>query len=197
MRIWDESLPLKGTLAERYLAARKCELAEVLISADVLRFHSACPFGRGRVPAMVARMQDVISGEPVGIHRTALNDAGNDKRKMPGGARRMLGSSRTAAIMFGPRGPRLGVAEGIETALSVKDSQGAPVWALMSSTGIANFPVLAGCEFLTIFADHDTAGLKAARTCAARYTTANVAGEVRYPPTPNTDWNDWGRENEY
>lgn len=85
---------------------------------------------------------------------------------------------------------RLGIAEGIETALSVIQRGGwSPVWAACAAGGIERFPVLLGVECLTIFADHDIAGLNAARDCSRRWRLGGR--EVRIvAPRDCGNWND-------
>jgi hypothetical protein len=68
----------------------------------------------------------------------------------------------------------LGITEGIEDGLAVLLSGWAPVWAATSAGAIARFPVLAGIEALTIFADADGPGTRTADTCAARWRSAGV-----------------------
>jgi putative DNA primase/helicase len=88
-------------------------------------------------------------------------------------------------------GEGLGLAEGIETALSVMQAIGwRPAWAAGSRGGIETFPVLPACA-LTVFADGDTPGLKAARLCAARWTAAGREALI-YIPLPGEDWNNAG-----
>lgn len=83
----------------------------------------------------------------------------------------------------------LGLAEGIETALSVVQGFGwRPVWAAASAGAIARFPVLPSIEALTIFADPDGAGLRAAEECAGRWRAAGR--EARTVAPPAGDWND-------
>ena len=48
---------------------------------------------------------------------------------------------------------RLGIAEGIETALSAAQIFKTPVWAAFSANGIAGLPIIAGVKSLRIFAD--------------------------------------------
>ena len=62
----------------------------------------------------------------------------------------------------------LGVAEGIETALSLAHAY-EPVWSLIDANHLANFPVLSGIECLVIARDNDPAGQKAAEKCAKRW----------------------------
>ena len=52
----------------------------------------------------------------------------------------------------------MGIAEGIETALSAHLIFKMPVWAALSAGGIRDFPVITGITFLRILADHDAAG---------------------------------------
>jgi hypothetical protein len=85
----------------------------------------------------------------------------------------------------------LGVAEGIETALSVMQGFGwAPVWAATSAGPIRSFPVLPGIDCLTIFRDHDTAGNDAAEAAAQRWIEAGREASIVVPPIPGEDWND-------
>jgi putative DNA primase/helicase len=192
--IWDQAVPAKETIVETYLLSRNCKSTVALDPGGALRFHPACPFGSFRSPALLALMRDITTGQPVGIHRTALRDDGTGKRVMPGGRgpRMMLGRARHAAVMLQPGGSHLGIAEGIETALSAQHLFEMPVWACLSAPGIAGFPIIKGLNHLTIFADHDAAGIKAARTCAARYKDNSMNGEIKYPPVLGTDWNTEG-----
>ena len=194
LAIWDEARPAKGTVVETYLANRQCDLS--LAQADVVRFHPACPFRSCRVPAMIAIMRDILTDEPRGIHRTALADDGKGKRSMPDNLepRMMLGSPKGAAIKLQPHNGHLGVAEGVETSLSAGQIFGTPVWSVMNAPGIQSFPIIPGLLRLTIFADHDEAGLSAARICRRRYRAAGIECEVRYPPLAGSDWNDFIRE---
>lgn len=163
LTLWDEAAPAIGTIAATYLSSRRLWVPP----DDVIRFHPACPFGGGAVhPCMVALFRDVVTGEPCGIHRTALTPEGQKIGK------KMLGRSGGAAIMLTLREEAetgLGIAEGIETALSVIVMGWRPVWAVGSAGCIAKFPLLDGVGALTVFADSDDVGLNAARTAASRY----------------------------
>jgi hypothetical protein len=190
LAIWDEAQPAAGTIVETYLVSRKCYLSA--IQPGVIRFQPYCYFDGLPVPAMLALMRDIRTGEPVGVHRTALAQDGTGKRHFATGqsARRMLGRAKDAAIQLQPGAPRMGVAEGIENALSASTIFHLPTWALMSAGGIATFAALSTIVHLTVFADHDEAGLRAARRCARRYAEAGVEGDIRHPPEPKSDWND-------
>ena len=191
LNIWNQALPPDGTPAATYLAARRCPPPAQMADGSILRFHPECRFGSHSFPAMVALMRDVITGEPRGVHRTAVKDDGSGKRTMPDGmpVKMMLGPAKGAVVMLHHAAPRMGIAEGIETALSASQIFGIPVWSLMSASGIAACPVIPGVKHLTIFADQDRAGLAAAAKCATRYQLAGIEGEIRVPPTG--DWNSY------
>ena len=196
--VWDSAFAIPCTIGEVYLAGRRCWPASVATIGGALRFHPLCPFGSERVPALVALMADVISGKPTGIHRTALKDDGSGKRIMADGAsaKRMRGIAKGAVVMLGHAAQHMGLAEGIETALSAARIFNLPVWATLSAGGIANIPVIPGVKHLTVCADHDQAGLTAAKQCARRYQRAGINVTVRYPEIEGTDWNDWLRHGE-
>ncbi len=203
LKIWRAAVPLAGTIAEAYLQHRLGGLpvpADV-IEADTLRFNPRTPFWndvRGAddfLPAMVALFRNVMTGEPQAIHRTALKSDGSGKAEMPAG-KRMLGATKNAAIMLTPFEDvtlGLGLAEGIETALTIASAGWRPIWAAGAAGAIARFPVLAGIDALTVFADNDEtgAGLRDARTCATRWSEANRECTILRPPIPLGDWNDY------
>lgn len=81
----------------------------------------------------------------------------------------------------------LGIAEGIETALSLAWAY-APVWACVDAGNMAGFPVLSGIEALAIGADNDAAGHAAAQACAARWVAADA--EVFITRQAQNDLND-------
>ena len=183
IEIWKTGKPIAGTLAETYLKSRGIMLDP---GANVLRFIERCPFGRDKLPCMVALYRDIFTDEITGIHRTALTQ---DGQKID---RKMLGRSKYAAIKLTPDENvtnGLGIAEGIETALTVIQSGWSPVWAMGSATGISNFPILPAIEALTILADNDPAGLRAAKQAAERWKFKEVF--IRYPERLKTDFNDY------
>jgi hypothetical protein len=189
--IWDAAVGAVGTPVEKYLATRGCLPDSLDLLTNAVRFHPNCPMRMETVPAMVSMMRDMNTGQPTGIHRTALADDGSAKRTMPSGmpAKMMLGRAKGAAVMLSNPAPVMGIAEGIETALSVQKMFGMPVWACMSASGIAGFPVICGITHLTIFADHDEAGLAVAENCAWRYQKNGIDAAIHHPREPGDDWN--------
>lgn len=183
--IWREAIRAVGSPVERYLASRSLTLP----ATPVLRFHPACPRGKERLPAMIALLTDASTGEPRGIHRTFLRPDGSGKAD--GQSKMMLGNGGVVRLVPDENVTTgLGIAEGIETAMSAMQIAGwVPVWAATSAGAISTFPVLDGIECLTIFSDADQAGEKAARACTERWTEAGREVTVHRAPA-GCDWND-------
>ena len=191
LTIWNETTEIRGTVADAYLRSRGIELPDYITD---LKFHPACPGAGLRIPAMVALFRDAGTNEPCGIHRTFLSDDGSGKHEL---GKRMMGRAKDAVIKLTDDAEvttGLGLAEGIENALTLAAYGWWPIWAAGSAGSIRNFPVLDGIEALTIFADVDDGGvgLTAARECAARWSGAGKLVEIQKPPA-GTDWNDFAR----
>jgi len=187
--IWNQGLPIKDTPVETYLRSRK-----VIVPYDCedLRY---IPPSIKYPPTMCARLTDAVTALPVSLHFTRLKPDGTGKNEN-GIARLYLSHHRKtgtvlrltedAEVTLG-----LGIAEGIETALSVLKSGFAPIWACLDAGNIKSFPVLNGLDCLTIFADHDQAGRDAADTCAKRWRAAGKDAAIVLPERLNSDWNDY------
>jgi putative DNA primase/helicase len=187
LRIWRETKPIAGTIAERYLAGRGLSCSSI----DV-RFHPRCPFGKDEaqmqryVPAMVALVRAPGDRVPMGIHRTEL---GSDGSKID---RKMLGPCHGGVVMISPHDADtgVGICEGIETGLAVIQLGGGPVWASLSAGSLGAFPLLGGVPKLTIFADNDSAGLEAAQKCARRWVGFGVEVNIQAPKEKGSDFAD-------
>ena len=203
LHTWQETIPLPGTIAERYLQIRCGSVPEDILGTDVLRFHPRCVFKLAdntmvRLPALIGLFHDMQTGDPVAIHRTALLSDGSGKDEQTpglGNSKKMLGPSAGAAIMLSPFEEitlGLGICEGIETGISIAQSDWRPLWVVGSVGGIARFPPLGGLDCLTIFADHDenAACQTAAIECWERLSQHNIEVDAIMPRTEGNDWND-------
>lgn len=184
--IWDAALSPVDTIVETYLAGRCIHLTDTVIRADAIRFHPACHAGSGlRLPAMVCRFTDAKSGEPRGIHRTYLLPDGSGKAKdTTGKSKAMLGPSAGCVIRLTANEDvttAVGIAEGVETALTVMNTEGGAVWACGSAGTVERFPVLPGIDALTVWADRGEAGERAANTVAARWFEAGREALFKLP----------------
>jgi len=186
--IWADVEPIRRTVVELYLVARGLTVPDAGIPD--IGFHPRCPWGPGdRRPAMVALCRDIITGEPSGIHRTALNPDGTKI------GRKVLGPKKGTAIKLSPEAQitdELTIGEGIETTISGMDFGFGPAWSMIDAGGLRGFPVLPHISRLTILVDNDTsgAGQAAAAACKATWETAGKRVRRVMPPEPGTDLND-------
>jgi putative DNA primase/helicase len=141
----------------------------------------------GKFAALVAEVRDQAGGL-VSVHVTYLQDG----RKLEGHEPRKLLSALTGregcAVRLMPPGEVLGIAEGIETALSAAALDGVPVWAALNRALLAKFEPPEGVRVLRIYADRDEPGLLAAGQLMERLQ-GRVRVELRTPPAPAKDFN--------
>jgi putative DNA primase/helicase len=142
----------------------------------------------GRYPALVADVVDV-AGELVTVHVTYLEGG----KKLQGHEPRKLLSAMTGregcAVRLMPPAPVMGVAEGIETALSAAELDGIPVWAALNTSLLSRFEPPPGVTTLRVYGDRDEAGLSAALRLCERLQ-GRIRVENRIPAAPAKDWND-------
>jgi hypothetical protein len=190
--LWRTCRPVSGA-GLAYLQARGC----VVPPADGdLRYHPALkhPVTGYTGPALVGLVTDAADGRAWRtLHRTWVRADGT-KAPEADPPRMLLGGHRKAGAVcrLWPDdcvNVGLGIGEGIETALSLAHGA-APVWAAIDAGNLADFPVLAGIECLTIAADRDPAGIKAARECATRWRAAGRRVRVVLPDADGADLND-------
>lgn len=169
---WKTAVPISDTLAERYLASRGLSY-----SGDAIRY-------RANDRTMVALITDIVTAESTGVHVTYLDGEGRKiTRKMYGRAGGgVVRLSDDTDVTLG-----LAIAEGIETALAVPFR---PVWACLSAGTMERFPVLAGVECLSIFADNDVSGtgLAAAKACAERWHEVHGEATIHIPNLAGADF---------
>lgn len=194
--VWNGSRPIHGgDEAHRYLRGRGLALdtlpAALRLHPGLRYFDEGTKAVLGTYPAMVARVT-APDGNGASIHRTFLHDGKKapvpQPRKMMPVALPLAG----AAVRLFPSGGRLGIAEGIETALAASELFGLPVWSCVDAAGIAAFLPPPGVRELMIFADNDEnfTGQQAAFTAARRLRAKGLKLDVHIPPTTGADWLD-------
>ncbi|PHK93858.1 P-loop ATPase [Pseudoroseomonas rhizosphaerae] len=185
-RILEGCQPLTGTPAEAYLRSRGLappDSLDLLFHPDLTDFETR----RGWV-GMVAVVRDGAGAPTGGIHRTFLLDDGSGKAP-PG--KKMLGPVAGGSVRLAPfpEDGRIGVAEGIETALSAQAIFGVPTLAALSADGLRRWQWPAGTTHVTIFADAGEAGMQAAATLADQLNLADIPSRI-VGPLHGDDFND-------
>ncbi|WP_245323987.1 DUF7146 domain-containing protein [Bradyrhizobium shewense] len=186
LQIWDGVSPLRGSLAERYLAHRGIIVPDEAL--DVIGFHPSCPFRGTTAPALVALIQDITTGEPVGVHRRQLTPDAT-----AAGPPMSLGPKGGGVIRLSPAiSAALAIGEGVETCLAGMMLGSGATWSVLDAGGISDFAVLEHVQRLTILVDHDVGGTgqRAAAACRDRWIAAGKHVRLVMPDTPGQDIND-------
>lgn len=123
---------------------------------------------RSAYPAMVAALFDV-NGKRKGYHLTFITKEGR-KACIEDQKLYTPGETGDCVIRLSDVAPHIGLAEGIETALSVTQLYGIPCWATGDAGRMERFKLPAGIEKVSIFADidHTHTGEAAAELLAKR-----------------------------
>jgi len=192
-RVWVSSKPIADiSPVAKYLRARlggSPPQVQYLREADGV-FHSG---DKNCHPAMVAKVvgwNDVA----VNLHMTYLTRDGRKadlspaKKVMPGKL------PEGCAIRLMPAAEIMGVAEGIETALSASLLLGIPVWACVNGGLLAKWRPPEEAHEIVVFGDNDTnyTGQAKAYELANRLEVQfKRRTKVMIPQIAGTDWNDF------
>lgn len=186
-RIWSGARAIAGSPAARYLEARG-----IALLPGELRYHPRTPHGRAPLtsfrPALIAAVRDDVG--LVGVHRTFL-DLSNDglaDLPIPKSALGRLGGG--AVRLAPPANGILGLAEGVETALSVMQLFDVPCWAALGTERFRHVAIPSSVQRLILFLDNDAGGRRAERLARDTHAGASFSIEARYPQQPKEDWND-------
>jgi putative DNA primase/helicase len=100
--------------------------------------------------------------------------------------------AKGSAIRLAPAGDALGIAEGIETALSASALFGTPCWAALNAGMLAAWEPPPDAKRIIIFGDNDAtyAGQAAAYVLARRLGSHERLVKVQFPAEVGVDWND-------
>jgi putative DNA primase/helicase len=173
LRIWSQSKPLGFTLAETYLQSRGLGIPDGAPWPSCLRFHPALPYpNAGNLPALVCRVDDV-EGELTAVWRIFLKPDGSGKADVEN-PKLGLGPAGGGAVRIGGASTRVGVAEGVESAIGAWLLTGRkfPVWAALSTSGMSGIELPLQIEHVTVFPDGD----KPLRRKGSEYVVSTPAG---------------------
>jgi phage/plasmid primase-like uncharacterized protein len=124
----------------------------------------------------------------VGVQTTILTPGGRKADiDIP---RRTLGRLGDGAVRLAAPGAELGLAEGVETALTAMELSGIPCWASLSAGRMHKVAVPAGVPMLHIFADADEPGRTAAKKTAEVHTALGRVVKIHHPPVGYSDFNE-------
>lgn len=210
-KAWKESEPLVGSLAETYLRSRGIK-SDLSYLGNNLRFHPSMPYKEDdkspwqRLPCMLAVYRD-SEGKPLTLHRTFLKPDGSGKADV----------SRPKMVMAPPRDMRggyivldkpvkaqssffaIGVSEGIENALSVREGMGVPMFVGYSDRLMEMMILPNEVQHVFMFADIEPSG--AGMRSVAGFKEANKQRDVLIlkpdSDKAKVDWNDEYREKGY
>lgn len=185
LRLWGRSRALPGTAGETYLAGRGLGAESGELRYSHRTPHGARPFTLFR-PALIAAVRD--NRELVGVHRSFLDARAARLADLPD-PRCGLGRFGRGAVRLGGCAPRLGLAEGIETALSASILFGVPCWATLGTERFGLVELPPGVEALLLFLDHDAGGRRAETLARAAFCGV-AAIETHMPRRRGFDWND-------
>jgi putative DNA primase/helicase len=185
-RILAGCRPLAASVAERYLQSRGLQdprCPDLLFNDDLSDFETK----RGWC-GIVAPVRDANGEATGGIHRTYLLDDGSGKA-LPG--KKMLGPVAGGSVRLFPlsNDGHLGIAEGIETALSAQAIFGIATWAALSADGMRQWQWPQGITRVTIFSDAGNAGVQAAAALGERLSAAGIPATA-LSPLHGDDFND-------
>ena len=189
-RVLEAAGPVKPDTAAWKWLQRRCGDPGAILGD--LRAHPGLKHSEGGVyPAMLAIMR-YPDGTGASVHRTYLTTDGQKaqgvevRKIMPGFP--LAGS----CVRLGPLLERIGVAEGIETAVCAGIQFGLPVWSAISANGIETWEPPEGVRSVVVFGDNDAnfVGQAAAFALAKRLRIAGMDVEVRIPDAVGTDWAD-------
>jgi len=176
--LWSRALPAKGSLVERYLRSRCITIAppRSFRFSPSLDHHATGT----KWPAMIASIVD-RSGTVVAVQRAYLGLDGRGKAPVTPN-KMTLGAMGNGAVRFGEPSDIIGLAEGVETALSAKQTYSLPLWAVLGCARFESVAIPSQVRSVIIFADRGDAGWKAAESAADRFKHEGRECEIVLPP---------------
>ena len=188
--LWRSAGPIRFDDAAGLYLRRRAGIVQV---PDCLRFAPWVRYQADPVtyhPCMIAMVRDA-EDRPVTLHRTYLNKEGS--KATVADPRRLMPGSLPAgsAVRLSEPAETMGIAEGIETALSAAFLSSMPVWAALTAGNLAGWVPPAGVRSVTIFGDNDVSftGQAAAYKLAHRLHAQGFAIVVEIPGVVGEDWN--------
>jgi hypothetical protein len=170
LELWERSEPIYGTIAEEYLQRRG-----ILLTPPSLRHY------RGAMIAAVRQPKQGITA----IQKTPI------RPDFSRGDRMTKGPLGNGAVRLGAAQEIMGIAEGMETALSAMMLTGIPVWASLGGKRLHSVELPPFVREVHIFADNDQPGREAAYRASDVHRALGRDVEIRRPPPEFKDYNNF------
>jgi putative DNA primase/helicase len=174
LAIWEAAVEAEETIVDDYLSRRG-----IYLRPPMLR----CRLDHR---SMVAAVQ-APDGKVIAIQQTWLTSEG--EKATP--KRLTTGNLGAGAVRLGAPARMMGLAEGVETALSAMQMAGMTVWASLGASRLHSVEVPSCVEEVDIFVDNDEPGRAAAKRAADVHTSQGRKVCLRSPPDECGDWNDF------
>ena len=190
-KLWKSTISVnEGSPVWSYLTTR---LNGFYPSKAIREGQATHPSDKGRSYFIMAAKVTDSDGHGVSVHKTYIMPDGQPASVSP---RKMLTSGSIppgSAVRLTEPARHMGIAEGIETAMSAHILFGVPTWSGINATMLKSFNPPKICNFLTIFADNDVnfTGHSAAYDLARRLKMTNPDLKIEVQvPSQIGDWND-------
>lgn len=188
-RLFAASVPVRGTVAERYLRSRA-------ITSDLnypcLRFHPGCYYRGGdapelqRLPALIAGVT-TLDGDLTGLLRIYLAKDGSGKANVSE-PKLAMGNILANCVRFGVVDEVLAAGEGVETVLALRTLLPTmPMVAALSAGNLGAIALPTSLKRLYIAMEANRAGRSASERLALRAQDSGI--EVYYLISARDDWN--------
>lgn len=194
-RVWNDGISLNGMdPASKYLSLRGLRSTRYPASLRFVR-RAFVKLDDGRtthLPALAAKFT-APDGEAFVVQNLFLDDAGRKSPLVPKPRQFTPGTiPQGGAVRLGYAAETMGVAEGVETAMSAAKLHDVPVWATLTAGLLSKWEAPQGVKHVIVFSDADAnyQGQAAAFALAHRLVIKGLNVEVRIPPELDTDWND-------
>jgi hypothetical protein len=202
--------PYAGSPAERYMLGRAMDLTRLPRMPSTLRYHPKvwnAESGGRELPAMLAPVNDAVTGEQLAVHRTflelhadgrvtkaRLKDAKTTLGPRKGGLIPLTRGESGKPLKQMPEGEWLAVSEGIENGYSVAIARPEKrIAAAIALDNLAELRLPPQCGGLFVLADNDAkdAPRAAFERAMNRLSERRIAFQIIRPPAGFKDFNDW------
>jgi len=144
-----------------------------------------------RFDSMIGKVQKC--GKPITYHVTYCHEGSKAPVSVARKIMPTIDKFSHGVVQIFDHSHELGVAEGIETAISCYEVFGIPTWAALTAKSLENFVIPAGVTKLYVFGDNDAGqmtGQRSARKLVERAKFQGLEVVECIPTVSGFDWND-------